>query len=75
MKYFFAFISISNDVTNDKTIEHDNSKNEIENIEMFDNENNQWNNFFAYFDIVNKKQTIDYNTFSDFDNFDNIDQI
>ena len=74
LRHFFAFISISNDVTNDEAIEHDNSKNEIENIEMFDNENNQWNNFFAYFDIVNEKQTIDHDTFSDFDNSDDIDQ-
>ena len=41
LRHFFVFISISNDVTNDETIEHDNSKNEIENIEMFDNENSQ----------------------------------
>ena len=74
LRHFFASISISDDVTNDETIEHDSSKNEIENIEMFDNENSQWNNSFAYFDIVNEKQTIDHDTFSDFDNFDDIDQ-
>ena len=41
---------------------------------MSDNENSQWNNSFAYFDIVNEKQTIDHDTFSNFDNFDDIDQ-